>query len=222
METLTCNVNQFVGSIPSGITCSLPADDPTWADIFSAWGTVGATAAAVIFGAVSLTLSLHERHVRSTKETEMAAQAHAEREAIIRSQAERVACWLEWQKIAPEEQRVSTGHTSLRLPNFKLRIVLQNASDQPIWEVGLSHWSLGDSKFTQVPVVAAGATRTFDVRPRPKEEGLTIEEAVDVRFRDNAGRNWYRPAHAPGTLQLEEEMATTESGLATADEQTSQ
>ncbi|WP_139004012.1 hypothetical protein [Arthrobacter crystallopoietes] len=62
---------------------------------------------------------------------------------------------------------------------------------------------MGSSKFTQIPVVAAGATTSFEVKPKPKKEGLTVEEAVDVRFRDNTGRTWYRPARVPGMLRLE-------------------
>lgn len=41
------------------------------------------------------------------------------------------------------------------------------------------------------------------VKPKPACEGPTFEEAVDVRFRDNAGLNWFRPARVLGMLNLE-------------------
>lgn len=208
METLTCTVDQSVGSAPNTLRCSLPANDPSWADVFSAWGTVGATVAAVLFGLVSLCLSLHERRIRRIQEAKLAAQAVAERQAAIRSQAERVACWLEWEKAA-EPTPVGLPGKLFQYHKAKWRIVVQNASDQPIWNVGISHWSLGSSEFTQIPVVAAGVIKSFEVKPKPDDEGLTIEEAVTVRFRDNAGRSWCRPAHAPGQLQLEQNDSFT-------------
>lgn len=68
-------------------------------------------------------------------------------------------------------------------------------------------------------MVAAGAIKTFEVKPKPVDEGLTMEEAVTINFRDNAGRSWCRPAHAPGQLQLDDEFVadadkTEPSGLA--------
>lgn len=204
METITCAGDQLRDSVPTILTCSLPSNDPSWADVFSAWGTVGATAAAVVFGLFSLGFSLHERKLRRTQEAAIAVQAAADRQAVIRSQAERVACWLQWEK-AEDPTFVGLPGKAFQYHGAKWKIVVQNASDQPIWEVGITHWSLGTSEFSQIPVVAAGAIRSFEVQPKPKDQGLTMEEAVDVRFRDNSGRSWYRPAHLPGTLHLEQE-----------------
>lgn len=201
MESITCAVEQLRDGVPNILTCSLPSNEPSWADVFSAWGTVGATAAAVVFGLFSLGFSLHERKLRRAQEAAIAVQAEAERQAVIRSQAERVACWLQWER-AEDPTFVGLPGKAFQYHGPKWQIVVQNASDQPIWEVVISHWSLGTSEFTTIPVVAAGAIRSFEVKPKPENQGLTMEEAVDVRFRDNAGRSWHRPAHLPGTLQL--------------------
>lgn len=200
MDTITCTVARFVANTPSSFSCSLPTDDTTW-DMLSAVGTVGATLVALLFGFFSHRHSKQEQKARRSQEEELASQAADERRAIIRSQAERVACWLEWEKVEPLPS--GSNPKFLMYPRKEWSIVVQNASDQPIWEVGIFHWSLGTSKFTPIPVLAAGTTRKVPVRPKREEDGLTLEEPVDVRFRDNAGRNWYRPARVPGKLILE-------------------
>lgn len=151
MDTITCTVDQFVGGAPNTFTCILPANDPSWADVFSAWGTVGATAAAVLFGLVSLGLSLHERKVRRIHEAKLAEQAIVERQAVIRSQAERVACWLEWEKAAEP--------TPVGLPGQTLSVPSGKMADCGSERVGPAH--LGSRHF---PLV----TRELKVHPSPR------------------------------------------------------
>lgn len=158
-----------------------------WTDAWSALGTVGATFAAVVLGGVSLYISVRDHIARRRQDDDRAEAEHWAEQRAMRSQAERVACWLQ----------VDTN----QYPNHKIIIV--NASDQPIWDVSVNHWSLGNSQFAQIPVMPPGERKEIPSVPKP--DGLTIEEAVDVRFKDNGGRGWFRPAMKPGKLILESE-----------------
>lgn len=165
--------------------CIAPEESPMATDWASAIGTVGATIVAILIGAVSVWLTVREHNARKLQEGKA-------KDLQIRNQAERVAAWLEVEKVEIVEGAIS---------ETTCKVVVQNASDQPIWEVGVFHWSLGSAKFSQIPVLPPGGRKT--IPSQPKTEGLTIEEAVDIRFRDNAGRSWYRPARVPGMLKLE-------------------
>jgi hypothetical protein len=207
VDTITCTIEQFVLGAPNTVSCLVPADTPLPTDWWAAIGTVSATVVALVFGLVSLGFTLHERTLRRKQEARLAVQAAAEHRSAIRKQAERVAAWLMKELVAPP---TTSGTFRVIRPVEIWRIVVQNASDQPIWEVGVTHWSLGHSQFAQIPVLAPGEKRELPCRPKPKSEGETLEEAVTVRFRDNAGRTWCRPGHVPGFLDLEQDTTFAE------------
>ncbi|HEY9356504.1 MAG TPA: hypothetical protein VIQ52_09395 [Arthrobacter sp.] len=179
MDEITCTLERIVASAPISIHCTLPNNDPSWTDVFSAWGTVGATLAAVVFGAISLRLSLHERALRREQEAELAAQAAEQRRAAVRSQAERVACWLQ-----------------VDFKQFNHHVVIENASDEPIWDVTIEHHTL-PGKRVEVPVVVPRGRKEIAANPRP---GFDFDQVVGVEFRDNAGNWWHRPAKSSGAL----------------------
>jgi hypothetical protein len=180
---MSCTANEIIPDTPIAITCAAPTDGPMWTDIFSAWGTLGATVAALVFGAISLVLTFHERRLRRAQELDIASQQAKAHEQEVKSQAERVACWLQIDMA--------------KYPSFE--IIVENASDEPIWEVTVYDWvsEAGKSGF---PVLPPGARRSVAC---PAPPGVAQERAIDVRFRDNSGRDWFRPGGEPGKLVLE-------------------
>lgn len=183
MDTTTCTVDSLVANAPLAITCVAPSETPMWTDVFSAWGTVLATAFAVVLGGVSLIISLLDHRARRKQESEREEEEHQAEQRAMRRQAQRVACWLE-----------------VRFNQYPThRIIVVNASDEPIWKVKVEHPTLFQTASPRIPVLAPGERRPLDCASTTN----TAEEAVDVRFRDNAGRDWYRPAKTPGALLLE-------------------
>lgn len=182
METTTCTVDRLVANVPLVMTCVAPGETPMWTDVFSAWGTVLATAFAVILGGVSLIISLLDHRARRKQELEREEEEHQAEQRAMRRQAQRVACWLE-----------------VRFNQYPShRIIVVNASDEPIWNVQVEHSTLPPTSAAQIPVLAPGERRPLDCA----STSSSAEEAVDVRFRDNAGRMWFRPAKTPGALLL--------------------
>ena len=217
VDKVTCTIDRLTFGVSNTVSCQVPAESPLPTDWWAAIGTVAATVLALIFGLVSLSFTLHERSLRRKQDAKLAAQAEAEHQGAKRNQAERVAAWLQSEMKPPS----SSSSSSIRLlgPTKVWKIMVQNASDQPIWEVGITHWSLGDSKFAQIPVIAPGEKRELPCRPKPQSEGETLEEAVTVRFRDNSGRSWCRPGHVPGYLDLELDATFATPEISQAPEQ---
>lgn len=178
-DETVCTLNDLVANAPLTMTCKIAEDTPMWTDIVSALGTLGATVIAAALGFQSIRLTLQDRKARRLQEADSLKQE-------IRRQAERVACWLQ------VDLNKNPTHN----------IVVDNASDQPIWDVQITHWSLGTAGQAPIPVLPPGTRREVGIQPKTGDE-LTIEEAVDIRFRDNAGRNWFRPAMYPGKLVRE-------------------
>lgn len=188
MSTI-CNVERIDNNVPSTLSCTAPDQAPMWTDIFSALGTVGATGVALIFGLISLRLALRDHKARRQQDIERFEEKYEAEQRQIRSQAERVASWVEVRQEYPTHV-----------------VVIQNSSDQPIWEIAVHypHLSEGKASFTVIP---ANGKKELPMQPVP---GIS-EQAVDVFFSDNAGRRWYRPAKAPGELHLRHEAAGEDS-----------
>lgn len=178
--SIICSVERIDNNVPSLLSCTAPDQAPTWTDIFSALGTVGATVVALIFGLISLRLALRDHRARRQQDIERFEEKYAAEQRQIRSQAERVASWVEVRQEYPTHV-----------------VVIQNSSDQPIWEIEVHypHLSEGKASFTVIP---ANGKKELPMQPAP---GIS-EQAADLFFRDNAGRRWYRPAEAPGELHL--------------------
>lgn len=176
MNNTECTLNDGPGGAIL-IDCSSGASG--WYGVAADLGTALSPLVALFVAFGSLILTLLAKREANSK------QALVDK-ADKRRQAERISCWLEVQQDYPQT-----------------RIVLHNASDQPIWEAFIQSSYLGSSKVAQVPVLAPGAKREIEIAGEPT--GQTLEQAVSVRFRDNAGRSWYRPAGAPGKLILEDD-----------------
>lgn len=175
----TCTLDDLVANAPLVLRCVAPEDTPMSTDWFSAVGTVGATIVAIVIGFISILLTRRE---------------HAANEKIqLRNQAERVAAWLEVETsdIVPDA-----------ITESSCKVVVQNASDQPVWDVMVSHWSLGTSGHWFIPLLAPMATKEKLAEPIPGGDGVSMEEAVQINFRDNAGRDWQRSPINAGRLRL--------------------
>ena len=205
VDTITCAVERFIMNAPLQITCALPADEgllgSPLADWLSGVGTAGAAIIALVlaFRAEKAARKAEGRTVKAE-----AATAEAERKASEqekgreledkRRQAKHVAAWFEVLDTSDLEGKPADWRPDCQ-------IVVDNASDEPIWEVGLFHWSLGSSGHTFLPVVPPRQKRAFPVKGKPAGNGLTIEEAVRVMFRDNIGRDWRRATRGRLTLE---------------------
>lgn len=187
----TCTVEALDNNAPSILSCATPEQGPMWTDIFSAWGTVGATVVALLFGSVSLILALRDHKVRRQQDLERFEEKYEAEQRQIRSQAERVASWVEVRNEYPTHV-----------------VMIQNSSDQPIWDIAVhfSHLNEGKAAFTVIP---ANGKKELSMQPAPS----ISEQAADLFFRDNAGRQWYRPAKAPGELHLRHEAAFGEESV---------
>lgn len=179
MSTI-CTAERLVANAPLVLSCTTPDQGPMWTDVFSAWGTVGATVVALLVGGLSLILALRDHKARRQQDIERFEAKYEAEQRQIRIQAERVASWVEVRPGYP-------AHV----------VVIQNSSDQPIWEIAVhfAHLNEGKASFT---VIAANDRKELPMQPVP---GM-FEQAADLLFRDNAGRRWYRPAKAPGELHL--------------------
>ena len=176
MNITECTLNDGPGG---SILIDCSNDAPDWLGVAADMGTAFSPIIALLVAFGSLALTILARREAGFK------QQQAD-ESDKRRQAERISCWLQVRREYPQK-----------------RIVLHNASDQPIWEAFVQSGYLGSSRVAQVPVLAPGAKREIEITGEPT--GLTLEQAVSVRFRDNAGRSWYRPAGAPGKLILEDD-----------------
>lgn len=185
MDTIKCTLAPVTRNTSPSFACSIPEAAPGWTDIVTAFGTAGATLLALAFGVISFLIAKQERDIHrlqnATDLDDRLAREAADRAKAIRSQAERVACWLEI-----DTTTYPTHH-----------IVVENSSDQPIWEVFVAH-QFDAATASHFPVVAPRSRRRFSVQPSAQDE-----MAINVRFRDNSGRDWYRPGQTPGNLILE-------------------
>lgn len=82
---------------------------------------------------------------------------------------------------------------------------IRNASEEPVWNVGLmvwSHWGVeAKNVFTPLQLIPPGETRVADVTiALPKE--MSISPPVELVFTDAAGRHWHRDAE--GRLETPE------------------
>lgn len=160
----------------------IPTSDelPLWTDVISALASGFAALVALVLGAYSLRVALSERRDRLQREAAAQIREQEAREAEKRSQAEQVTCWLE----SPSNNCQAS------------RIVVDNASSHPIWNVVIFHELLPDGRWS-VPVIAAKERHPTAVNSgrvgRPAE-------VVDVSFRDNRGRRWRRNSTWPGSL----------------------
>lgn len=188
MTTTTCTVDSLAANAPLVMKCVAPEEAPMWTDVFSAWGTVGATIVALTLGAVSLFISVRDHMARLRQDDDRAEQERQAEQSAIRRQAQRVACWLE----------IDTS----KYPSRK--IVAVNASDEPVWDVHINHFSIMEAPSPQFPVLAPGQRREIDCI----NTNSPAEEAVDIRFKDNVGRRWFRPSEDRGALRLEAEPPT--------------
>lgn len=169
------------------LSCIISAAPANVVDWLSAVGTVAAAVIALVVGLFSWAAS------RQAQKVSNAAFAHSQRESKdLRderrresqnqesAQARKVAAWL-----SPDAKQ-------------EYCVMVQNGSDQPIWEIELTHWSLGGSTFAQFPVLPPGNTREIKVEKTVRERfpvesaEVPIEEVVSIWFRDNAGVKWSR------------------------------
>jgi hypothetical protein len=188
VTTTTCTVETLIANAPFVMRCVAPEETPMWTDEFSAYGTVGATIVALALGAVSLFISVRDHMARLQQDEERAEHEHQAEQRAIRSQAQRVACWLQ----------IDLS----QYPSHK--IIAVNASDEPVWDVHIHHASIMQTSSPQFPVIAPGQRREIDCR----HTSASTEDAVDIRFNDNRGRRWFRPSKERGGLRLEAEAAT--------------
>ena len=187
MSTI-CTAERLVANAPLVLSCTTPDQEPMWTDVFSAWGTVGATVIALLVGGLSLILALRDHKARRQQDSERFQEKYEAEQRQIRNQAERVAAWVEVRQEYPTHV-----------------VVIQNSSDQPIWEIAVhfAHLNEGKVSFTVIP---ANDRKELSMQPVPS----ISEQAADLFFRDNAGRRWYRPAKAPGELHLRHVPAFSE------------
>lgn len=152
---------------------------PMWTDIVSAFGTGVAALVALALAFYSVRVALSERHAQNERET---VAQHAEK----RRQADRVTCWME-------------ADTNIYPVN---RIFVDNASEQPIWDVEVVYELIPEGSLS-IPVIAASERHPIDV---DSQGVMRPAQVVEVSFRDNRGSRWRRKASPPGTLVEEQSL----------------
>ncbi|CAN7546854.1 hypothetical protein LJR013_003909 [Pseudarthrobacter oxydans] len=195
-EKISCAVERLILNAPLKLNCNLPSEEG-WlgspvADWLSGVGTAGAAIIALVlaFRAEKAARKAERRadtaEAASLKEQQKRLkQEQAQELEDKRSQAKHVAAWLEVLDVSDLDGKPHDWRPDCQ-------VIIDNASDEPIWEVGVFHWSLGASGHSFLPVVPPGQRRTIKVKGKPAKDGLTIEEAVKLIFRDNTGRDWQR------------------------------
>lgn len=180
MMTLFRGDSQFLG---------IPVSDdlPLWTDVVSAFFSGFAALVALVLGYYSLRIALKERKDRRQREAEAQVREQEAREAERRSQAEQVTCWME----------SSHGYPANR-------IIVDNASTHPIWNVIIFHELLPEGRWS-IPVIAAQERHPTDVDSRGVRRPAQV---VDVSFRDNRGRRWRRNSEVAGSLYEEDLIGT--------------
>lgn len=153
---------------------------PMWTDVVSAVGTGLAALIALLLGYLSLRLTVRERHDRIARENVVAEREREARSAEKRSQAERLTCWME----ARDDKYPAN------------RIIVHNASEQPVWEVTVLDEVLREGSHL-IPVIQALGEQIIDVDSQGK---ILPPRVVEVRFRDNRAAVWRRLATSHGTL----------------------
>ncbi|MGH8866651.1 MAG: hypothetical protein ACRDYU_01495 [Actinomycetes bacterium] len=144
------------------------AVEPGWVDYLTAVGTVGAVVVALALGFIG--------EVRSVR---LARAAAKERE---RAQAVRVAAWKEVESVSAAGATGWVGHT-----------VLQNGSDEPIWDVTVHVTTGGPWNIVQeAGIVAPSARLVWTHEDASPAEGQYV--GLSVEFTDNARRRWERTA----------------------------
>lgn len=144
------------------------------AEALGAWATAIGVLVALSFGVIA------ERRTRQDRNA-LAQQSR-------RAQASRVSAWV----------------ASERLDRHSARAVLvvQNASDEPVWDVVVSYMELGDELpdgtlaehdvTWRLGVLPPQTTRTMNAPWTPPED----DEPLALSFRDNANSRWKRRADA--------------------------
>lgn len=153
----------MAGGASVGSTVDRYGSAMTWQETATAVGTIGATMAAIGLGATAEIRNARDRRFR-----------HATDE---QRQAARVSAWL-------VRRTANDGATSVRPSTV---VVLQNASDEPVWDVQFSVRH-GDHSgaIHDLHVLAPGTVES------PLDGNLDPACPVRVSFRDNAGREWIR------------------------------
>lgn len=192
MMELTCRVPEDQSVF---LVCAIPADVPNVWDVATAIGTVAAAIIALYIGMHSIKAStrvLKQNDEAIARSMDVQKQ---ENERAHRSQAERVSAF-----IKRNPQHAYSGD--------EFRLVIQNASDQPIWKVKARHWSLKNTIAIDVferRIIPPGTDDGIDVgnainHAIRMEKAGDFHQPVDIWFTDNAGQNWHRPASGPGEL----------------------
>ncbi|CAN7464852.1 hypothetical protein LJR013_003177 [Pseudarthrobacter oxydans] len=154
-----------------------------WTDVISALATGFAAIVALILGAYSLQVALKERRDRIKRESEEQVRQHEILMSERRSQAERVTCWM-------------AADNNAYPVNW---IIVDNASEQPVWDVKVSH-ELLPSGVASIPVIPANERYRIDVDSKGV---LRPAQIVRVSFRDNRARRWRRSGELGGFLSEE-------------------
>lgn len=159
----------------------------SWVDVTTAVGTAGAAV-------VALGLGLRAE----TRATRLDRKQHEEEE---RRQAIHVAAWmLVEQDDGDGLKEVEAGDPSLDMLKARIYSVVQNASDEPIWDVVIN-----------VPILVEKSEGSRELKQTQTEDEIisvgpheTLKLSVtalvvpynrfplQVEFRDNAGRDWRR------------------------------
>ncbi len=143
----------------------------TWVEVTSAVATASAAVIALGFG-VAAELRLHrDRRQRQALEE--------------RSQATRVAAWLDPEFLIPGSEKWSTE-------GF---VFIQNASDEPIWHAMID--GPGPRGTWHIPIVPPNA----NLKRKADLSAVHDTSPLDVQFLDNHGRQWRRDRH--GVLHRE-------------------
>jgi len=139
----------------------------------AAWSTFAAAAIALLLGGLAEWRSLKDR------------RANRDREAL--SQAQRVAAWV-------ETRYAAHALRDEQMPTCRARLVVQNASGQPVWDVAVEYWETdaegGDRGAFEwnLGVLPPEARREREVAWVVPED----DQPVPVQFRDNGDRLWLR------------------------------
>lgn len=158
----------------------------SWVEVTTAVGTAGAAVVALALG-----IRAEWRAIRTEHEMKMESE---------RKQAIHVAAWM----LVEQDDGKGPCEIDQRSPSFKRRKarvyeVVQNASEEPIWDVVVyAPIFTNNGKGSDVKVIQAkNAIMCIGPHESHKSEitALTIKInrfPLGIEFRDNAGRDWSR------------------------------
>ena len=158
----------------------------SWVEITTAIGTAGAAVVALLLGL--------KAEWRATRAEHRARLYHERR------QAEHVAAWMLVEQDNGDGPKEIEPENSSGIDRFCVYQVVQNASDEPIWDVTVYSPTLVEQvRGSQNFLVLDTKNKIGFIGPHEERKspitGMTLQynrAPLMVEFRDNAGRNWSR------------------------------